>query len=253
MPLLLVLKLALVPSLIGLVTLSGRRWGATVAGWLSSLPIVAGPILFIIASEQGVAFASAASVATLSAVLAIVAFALAYSWAALRWQWPGSVLCALAVYGVAVFALKTFPPSLAGAALLDVAALLAAPHLFPKVIVPANSPRTSYGELPLRMAAGALVVLSVTYFSANLGPRLSGIFAMFPVMGTVLAVFSHHYAGREFAIKLLQGTILGWYAFCSFCIVLSLSLPVHGMVASFGAAAACAVLAQAVSRRFMRA
>ena len=39
----LLLKLCLVPALIYAVSLAGRRWGAGVAGWISALPIVAGP------------------------------------------------------------------------------------------------------------------------------------------------------------------------------------------------------------------
>ena len=41
------LKLLLVPLLLAAVTLAGRRWGQSVAGWLGSFPIVAGPILLI--------------------------------------------------------------------------------------------------------------------------------------------------------------------------------------------------------------
>src|SRR4051794_1227544 len=48
------LKLVLVPSLIAGATLAGRQWGAFVAGWLSALPLVAGPILFFIAIEQSI-------------------------------------------------------------------------------------------------------------------------------------------------------------------------------------------------------
>jgi len=68
------LKLALVPSLIGGVTLVGRRWGPSVAGWLSAFPVVSAPILFFIALEQGSSFAANAAAATLSAVLAILVF-----------------------------------------------------------------------------------------------------------------------------------------------------------------------------------
>ena len=252
MPLLITLKLVLVPSLIGLITLSGRRWGATVAGWLSAFPVVAGPILFFIVSEQGAEFATSATVGTLSAVLAILAFGISYSWATLRFNWLGSLICAMGAYSVAVVALKTFPPSLGIGAFLNVVALLIAPRLFPIASVPAASPKTSYSELPFRMLAGAVLVLSVTYFAANLGPRLSGLFAMFPVMSTVLVVFSHRYAGREFAINLLRGMILGWYAFSSFCIILALSLPNYGIATSFSAAIGCAVLVQAASRQFMK-
>ena len=68
----LLLKLFLVPLLIALVTLAGRRWGPGVAGWLSAFPVVAGPILFFIAVEQGADFAANAAVGTLSAVLAML-------------------------------------------------------------------------------------------------------------------------------------------------------------------------------------
>jgi len=53
----LALKLTLVPLLIYLVTLAGRRWGPAVAGRLSAFPIVAGPTLLTLALEQGLPFA----------------------------------------------------------------------------------------------------------------------------------------------------------------------------------------------------
>ena len=58
MPLILLLKLLLVPSLIYAVTLVGRRWGPGVAGWMSAFPIVSGPILLTVTLEQGAAFAA---------------------------------------------------------------------------------------------------------------------------------------------------------------------------------------------------
>jgi hypothetical protein len=57
----LTLKLFLVPALIYIVTLIGRRWGPGVAGWFSALPIVSGPILLVMALEQGTGFASVAA------------------------------------------------------------------------------------------------------------------------------------------------------------------------------------------------
>lgn len=75
----LILKLLLAPSLIALVTLAGRRWGPGVAGWLSAFPIVSGPILLAIALGQGGDFAAVAAANTLLAVLAILAFSVAYA------------------------------------------------------------------------------------------------------------------------------------------------------------------------------
>ena len=61
----LLLKVLLVPSLIALVTLAGRRWGQRLAGWLGGFPIVAGPVLLVLAIENGNAFAAEAAFAAL--------------------------------------------------------------------------------------------------------------------------------------------------------------------------------------------
>ena len=45
----LLLKLVLVPGLIALVTMAGRRFGPRIGGWLNALPLVAGPVLFFLA------------------------------------------------------------------------------------------------------------------------------------------------------------------------------------------------------------
>ena len=73
MPIALVaLKITLVPLLIGAITLAGRRWGPSVAGWLSGLPVVAGPIMYFIAIENGAGFASNALVGMLLGVFAML-------------------------------------------------------------------------------------------------------------------------------------------------------------------------------------
>jgi len=60
----LALKLLLVPSFLILITLASKRWGPGVAGWLAGLPVSAGPILFIVALEQGHVFAASAAAAS---------------------------------------------------------------------------------------------------------------------------------------------------------------------------------------------
>ena len=54
-------KLLIVPSMLLLLTLVGRRYGPTLAGLLSALPVFAGPVLFILALEQGNVFAAQAA------------------------------------------------------------------------------------------------------------------------------------------------------------------------------------------------
>lgn len=246
------LKLALGPSLIGGVTLAGRRWGPGVAGWLSAFPVVSAPILFFIALEQGATFAAGAAAATLSAVLAILVFGLSYAWAAARYSWGPSTFISFACYFVAVVGLNAWAPSLSTAAIAVTAALVAAPRLYPVPAAATPVAVTSPNDIWWRMAAGAALVLVVTHFSSSLGPRLSGLFAMFPVMGSVLAIFSHRHSGAAFTIKLMRGMVLGYYAFACFCVVLSLSLSHTGIGWAFLWSLGCAVLVQGISRIYLR-
>jgi hypothetical protein len=238
--------------LIGLITLSGRRWGPAVAGWLSAFPVIGGPILFFIAYEHGSQFASAAATGTLSAVFAIIVFGIAYAWAATKFNWFGSLGIAFLFYALAVLALNAVSLSLYTTMVCDVCTIAVSPFLFPKIVASPRASTSTPFDMPLRMGIGAILVLSVTYFANTLGPRLSGIFAMFPIMSSVLAVFSHRTAGKEFAIALLKGMLLGWYSFPGFCFTLALLLEKTSIALAFSIAAAAALAIQFATRRFVR-
>ncbi len=244
------LKLLLVPSLIALVTLAGRRWGPAIAGWLSAFPIVAGPILLAISLEQGADFASLAAANTLMAVLAILVFSVAYARNARRGM-ARAMLAALLAYALAVVALQALSLPLWAGFLLVLAGLLVAPYLFGPAPEPTATPGKPANDLPWRMLAGAILSLSVTYAAASLGPRLSGLFAMFPVMSTVLVGFSHRASGPGFAVALLRGMIKGYYAFAVFCVVLSLLLRERPIGAAFLLATGAALAVQLAMKWWM--
>jgi len=250
----LILKLLLVPSLIALVTLAGRRWGPGVAGWLSAFPIVSGPILLVIALEQGGDFAAVAAANTLLAVLAILAFSVAYARVAARAGVLASLGAALLTWGLAVAGLRGLGPALplwlAFAAVA--AALLAAPRLIGAPPAPAVPNARPARDLPWRMLAGAVLTVAVTQAAATLGPALSGLFAMFPVMSTVLVGFSHRASGAGFAVALLRGMVSGYYAFAVFCLVLALLLPHRAPGPAFVVATMCALLVQLGTRRLLQ-
>jgi hypothetical protein len=245
------LKLAIVPVFILGISLAGQRWGPAVAGWLSGLPVIAGPILFFIAREQGTEFAAQATIATLSALCGALAFSLAYTWAAQRHAWLLCFLAAALAYSATVFALYLLAPGLILAAALSIGMIVAAPRLFPSVESTSAPPAMTRTELLVRMIAGATMVLLATHFAGQLGPRLSGLVAMFPILGSVLAVFTHRHAGAAFTTKLLSGMALGFYAFVTFCVVLTLTLREWGIGLAFGAATIAALAVQSFARLWM--
>jgi hypothetical protein len=247
----LLLKLCLVPFLIYLVTLIGRRWGPNAAGWFSALPIVAGPILLTMAIEQGSDFVATAAAHTLIAVIAVLVFCLAYAWASGRFGVAGSLLWALTAYAAAVAGLQLIELPLLPGFVLVLCVLALAPRLFPRLSGAAERSAAQPNDLLWRMLAGALLSFTVTYAAAGIGPRLSGFFAMFPVMGTILVGFSHHASGRAYAVNILLGMARGYYAFATFCVVLSLLLRERSIALAFVLAAVAALLVQLLSKRGM--
>lgn len=247
----LALKLLLVPAFLLLVSLAGKRWGASVAGWLAGLPVVAGPILFFLALERGAVFAADAAAMSLSAVLASVAFSVAYSHAAHRLPWPVALALGLCAWGAGAWALSALPVSAALALAISLLTLWLAPRLFPAARVQASARSISAVELACRMGAGAALTLGVTWVAASVGPAWSGLLAVFPILGIVLAVFSHRSQGSAFAAALLSAMATGLYSFVAFCFVLSLALVPLGVATAFVLATGASLAVQATSLRRM--
>ncbi|MBU0889708.1 MAG: hypothetical protein KKH21_02285 [Gammaproteobacteria bacterium] len=246
-----ILKLILVPAFLLLVSLAGRRWGPNVAGWLAGLPVVVGPILFFIAVERGASFASGAAVASLAAVFASISFSVAYAHTSQRCCWPLALFAGLFAWALAAFLLSLFTASVVFSCFIATSTLLSAARLFPRVHAPQLVRSVSAVDLALRMAAGALLTVWVTLAAGTLGSQWSGLLAVFPVLGIVLAVFSHRSQGSAFAASLLRAMVSGLYSFSVFCLVLAVALPSVGIPIAFTLSVALAVAVQFFTRRHL--
>jgi len=240
----LALKLLLVPAFLALITLAGRRWGPEIAGWLAGLPVLTGPILFLLALEKGTAFAAAAATVSLSAVFGAVALIVTYARVCSR-RTPGlSLFYGMVVWCCAAVTLTSLPLTNLTSLGIALLALGVAPKLFPRLTTPISIARLPKWELPLRMLAGAAVTLAVTSLASTIGPSWSGMFAVFPVITSVLSVFSHRASGPAFTVALLRAMIWGLYALTSFCLALAILLPHRSVAISFAGAAAVALTVQ---------
>ena len=92
----LLLKLALSPTLILVASLAARRWGVLVAGWIAGFPLTSGPVSIFLAVEQSPSFARLAAEATLVGVVAMTGFCFAYARLAPRHGVVASLLGAIA-------------------------------------------------------------------------------------------------------------------------------------------------------------
>nr|WP_225933853.1 hypothetical protein [Pseudomonas azerbaijanoccidentalis] len=246
----LILKLLVIPGFLLLISLAGKRWGPSVAGWLSGLPVVVGPILFFLAIEQGEAFAAQSAMAALSAMFAMIAFCVTYAQVCQRSGWPLALMVSLLVWAVIAVVLSLIPPSLLLSVLAAATALLAAPYLFPSVKPILAGPAPKSDKLLLRMLAGALLTLAVTWLASTVGDRWSGLLAVFPVLGSVMAVFSQQTRGPAFTAALLRATATGMYSFSAFCLVVTLTLPSLGLT-GFVLGVAVSVAMLGVTKRLL--
>jgi uncharacterized membrane protein (GlpM family) len=251
-PLLLTLKLILVPAIILLVSLAGRRWGARVAGRLSSFPVVAGPILIFLTAEQGPGFAADAAAAAVAAVGALSVFALSYAWLATRHDWPLALAGAYAAFGVCALLATQLAGPVWLHALISAGILLLVARLMPHHLPATGVLRAMRFELPIRMVCGASLVLFITWLAELLGPRGSGVLAAFPVLASVLAVFSHRNAGAAYVAVLLRGIVWGCFAMLSFCLMVALLLPSFSPWLAFPLALAAALGANVLVSRVLR-
>lgn len=243
---LLVAKILLAPLCVVAVSLAGRRWGMAVAGVLGGLPVVAGPILLVVTLLHGRGFGADAAAGTLLGLAALTTFVVVYGRIATAARPAPSVLCGWASFLLVVAILSPVQPppalSLAFVAACFALGLRLLPPAYPSLSPVAAPP---WWDLPARAVAALGLVVTLTAVSGALGPHLSGLLAPFPIITSVLAVFTHAHGGVAQVNVLLRNFLVGFYGFAAFCFVLAIALPVLATAPAFGLATAAALAVQA--------
>lgn len=240
-------KLLLAPACVVAVSLAGRRWGVAVAGILGGLPVVAGPILVVLTLVHGRSFGAEAAAGTLLGLGALTLFVVVYGKASERVGPVSSLLAGWIAFLLGVALLQLLDVSL-GVSLAFVAACFAAGlALLPALTdAPAAGMSPPWWDLPARASAALALVVALTTASSALGPGLSGLLAPFPIITSVLAVFTYAHGGRDQVRVLLRNFLVGFYGFAAFCFVLAASLESLSGPVAFTVALAAALAVQTV-------
>jgi len=248
-----ILKLVLTPTLIGLVSLAGRRWGSSVSGWLTGLPLTSGPVAFFLALNQGNSFASAAAVGILGGTISQVVFSLAYSWIALRHRWQLALIVSSLIFFIATAILQALEISALMLYVIVVLSLLVGIWLMPKIaaqnLILSATPQW---DIPARMIVATSFVLILTSIAPLLGAHLTGLLSPFPLYAATLAAFAHHFNGAAPATRVLRGMLIGLFSFASFFLVLAFLLESSGVAVAFIAAITVALAIQSCSLLIMQ-
>ena len=216
-----------------------------VAGVVAGLPAIGGPILLVVAIDEGRHFAAQAAVGTMLGVAGVALFVLVYA-ALARFGWPFALAGGWAAFGASVPVLRLVHVSAGWAFVVATASCLAAAALLPHhppSAAPHLPPRL---DLPLRAVAAVIPIVVVTAAAHALGPHVTGVLASFPVISPVLTVFTHVQRGAQEAVRFLRGFVIGFVSYGLFCVVVALTVARTSIGASFLAAIAVALAMQSV-------
>lgn len=215
-----------------LTSAAGRRWGPGVSGWLTGLPLLAGPVSIFVCIEQGEAFAARAAGSTLVGMWSSCAFCLAYHAASNRgWRAASAVSIVAFALATALFNAIAVP------AWVGLAGVLIGAQFCLRVI-PAPSaagiavPALAW-DMPARLVIAASFVVLQTGIAGWLGPQLSGLVTPFPIVVILLTAFAHHQLGQPGATRVLRGFLIGMYAFAAFFFVVAVGMERLGAAASY--------------------
>ena len=237
----LAVKMAITAGFVVLATATAERAGALVGALVATLPIAAGPAYVFLALDHDVPFIATSALASLAVNAVTAIFALTYAAAAQRHGLALSLAAALAAWTVLAAVVRSVEWTLVSAIGLNVVvipACIVIGRRLRDVPMPLVT-RRAY-DIPLRAAMAAVLVATVVGLSARVGPTITGILAVFPIVLTSLMLILHPRIGGRPTAAVLANTISGLGGFA--CCLLAL----HLAAVPFGTAAAL-TLALAVS------
>ncbi len=252
--LLLVLKMAATAGVVVVATFAAERAGAVVGAMIATLPLSAGPAYVFIALQHDAAFVAQSALASVVVNVVSAIFALIYAMRAQRHGVVASVLPAMAVWLVLVSAINAMPWStMTGVAFAaaGLAACIAIGNRFPHVHVPPVPRR--WTDLMMRAAMVAGLVGVVVTASQVVGPKVTGLLAVFPIVLLSLIFILHPRIGGPATAAVLSNIPLGLAGFSLSCLTAHLLVEhlgaATGLAIALAVSIACNLLVWAIRRR----
>jgi hypothetical protein len=188
----LALRMAVTAAFVVSASVITERSGPVIGALVATLPISAGPSYVFLALDHDAAFIAEGALASLPINAATIFLGLTYVVLAQRQSAIVSCLSAVAVWIALASVIRTIHWSLAGGLVANaVAFAICVPLLgrFRNVKMPLITRR--WYDIPLRASLVATLVATVVTLSGWVGPTVSGIIALFPVVFTSMMLILH--------------------------------------------------------------
>src|SRR5438105_7061037 len=223
-------------------TAVAERSGPFLGGLVATLPISAGPVYLFLSLDHDAAFIAASALTSLAANAVTGLFALVYILVAQVRGAVASLLVTLGFWIVAISALRGFVWTLAGALALNAASYIVAVPVARRFrSAKFRPPRRRWYDVPLRAGLVAVLVATVIGLSTRVGPALTGMLAVFPVVLTSLILIFHPRIGGPATAAILANTLPGLVGFAAALLALHFAAVPLGKAAALGLALAISI------------
>ena len=203
----LAVKLLFAPVFVIGTYLIQRRFGARWGGISMAVPFILAPILIAIYIEQGSDFLYNSIVGSYAGQIALLFFIAIYTRMAPRFHWSICIVSATSVFLIGVAILSPLINELwVGITLWTIVWSISMKRFVPYDRTTKLPPAPKW-DIWLRVASALILIFTITQFAENLGPRLSGAFATYPVMTSIMTTFNHYRFGPNSSIALMHGLL----------------------------------------------
>jgi hypothetical protein len=229
----LVVKMGVTAAFVVIASMVAERAGPLVGAMVSTLPISAGPAYVFLALDHGNAFVAQSALTSFAVNAATTVYALIYAAVAQRGTLARSLPIALGSWLILAIAIEQAHWTLVNALALNVVILaicIPLSHRFQHVKMPFA--RRRWYDMPLRAGMVACLVATVVGLSARVGPAVTGILAVFPIVLTSLMLILQPRIGGPATAAVIANTLWGLVGFGAALVTL------HVFVSPLGAASA---------------
>lgn len=221
----LAVKMAATAVIVVTASLVAERVGALIGAMVATLPIAAGPSYILLALDHDAKFIADSAVASLAVHAATGLFGTAYVLAAQRFSFAASIAIAIGVWLGCALMIRATDWSLAGAIALCAATYGGCVPLvqrFVHVRVPVIGRR--WFDIPVRALLVATLVGAVVAAGANVGPKLTGILAVFPIVMLSLMLILHPRIGGPATAAIIANAMWGLVGFALSVLTLQMAV-----------------------------
>jgi uncharacterized membrane protein (GlpM family) len=238
----LVLKMVVTAGLVIGAAIVAERAGTAIGALVATLPIAAGPAYFFVALDHDAAFISQSAIGSIAAHAATAAFSLVYIVLAQRFGIAVSVTGAVAVWFILAFLLRSVQWTFLSVAAVNLAMfavciVLTAPYRH----VPMPRIVSRWYDVPVRALMVSCLVAAVVGLSNRVGPIVTGLLAVYPIVMTSLMLIFQSRVGGPATAALIANTMWGLIGFSTALFTVHLATVPLGAPAGLALALAVSV------------